>query len=133
MNKNKPMVNYRFMIIFAIVVGFIGIAILLLPDFELGSFLLAASALGGLIGGSNSYEEFDRQRLKQSYRMAFEWLLLVLLIAYVLIELSIWFGVFNGIANFLNQHWPGFIICVMCILMGLAGFQRPKQEIVGPT
>ena len=81
MNTKRPRVTYRFMIIFAIVVGVVSIAVLYLPDSDLLSIMLACAALGGLIGGKTSYEERDRQRLQQSYEPAFEWLLLVWLAA----------------------------------------------------
>lgn len=92
MNMKKPTMTYRFMIIFTIVVGAVTIALLFLPDFDLLSIVLACATLGGLIGGKSSYEEQGRQRLQQSYRLAFEWLLLVILAAFAFIAGSEWFG-----------------------------------------
>jgi hypothetical protein len=92
------------MITFTIVVGVIGIALLFLPDSDLLSIILACAALGGLIGGKTNYEERDRQRLHQSYRKAFEWLLLVLLAAFVFISCSKWFGIGEEATLFLNGH-----------------------------
>jgi hypothetical protein len=124
MKTKKPFVNYRFMIIFAIVVGVIGIALLFLQDFEIMSLMLTLAALGGLIGGSQGYTEPDRQRLKRSFKPAFEWLLLVIMLAYAFLECSRWLGILVKAAVFLNGHWPGLIICIMCILIGMAGFQK---------
>ena len=128
MNTRNPIVTYRFMIIFAIVVGIIGIAILFLPDSDLLSFMLTLAFLGGLIGGENSYDEQDRQRLQQSYKPAFEWLLLVLLAAFAFIACSKWFGIGGGVIIFLNSHWPSLIVSVMCILLGIAGYQKLVGE-----
>ncbi|MBE3143069.1 MAG: hypothetical protein IMZ61_03995 [Planctomycetes bacterium] len=128
MNTKKPIVNYRFMIIFAIIVGVIGIALQFLPDFELLAFILTLAFLGGLVGGSNGYEEQDPQQLSRSYKTAFEWLLLIVLAAYALIELSRGLGIAEGVVVFLNGHWPGLIVSVMCIVMGIAGLQRRISE-----
>jgi hypothetical protein len=128
MKKKKSVVNYHFMIIFTIIVGVIGVALQFLRDFELLSFMLPLAALGSLIGGSNGYEERDRQQIRRSYKTAFEWLLLVILAAYAFIACSRWFGALEKTAIFLNGHWPGLIISVMCILMGIAGFQKGVDE-----
>lgn len=125
MNTMKRMlVNYRFWTIYTLIVGVIGIALLLLPDFELGTFMLTTSALGGLIGGSNGYEERDQQLLEKSYKLVFEWQMLITLAAFGFLALSKLLVVFGGAVVFLNNHWPGLIISMMCILMGIAGFQK---------
>ena len=127
-SRGKPTVNYRFMLVLAIVVGIISIVLLFLPDFDLLAFMLTVAVLGGLIGGTNGYEEQDRQHFMHGYKFAFEWLLLVLLTACALIACSKWFGVFAGTVDFLNEHWPALIISVMCILLGVSGFQRKIGE-----
>jgi hypothetical protein len=124
--KNKNVVSYRLMSILALIVGMIGIALQFIPDSGILSFMLTAAVLGGLIGGKNSYEEQDRQQLGQSYRKAFEWLLLVVLAAYALIELSKLFAGMEGAAAFLNGHWPSLMVSVMCALMGIAGLQKVR-------
>jgi hypothetical protein len=128
MNTRKPRVTYRFMIIFTVVVGITGIPLLLLPDFDLLSIMISCAALGGLIGGATGYEERERHRLSQSYKSAFEWLLLVLLAAFAFIASSEWFGFGEGMALFINGHWPSLIISMMCILLGTAGFQKQIEE-----
>jgi hypothetical protein len=125
MNTKKHLVvNYRFMIVFTLIVGVVGILLLLIPDFELLSFMLTVGALGGLVGGSTGYEERDQQLLEKSYKKVFEWLFLFTLAASAFLALSRWFVIPGGAVTFLNDHWPGLIISVMCILMGIAGFQR---------
>jgi hypothetical protein len=123
----KPLVSYRLMNILVIIAGFIGISLLFLPDGELLTLFLTLAVLGSLLGGGNTYTETDRQLLKQSYKLAFEWLLLVILVAYTVIESSIWFGALKSTATFLNDYWPVLVFSFMCILMGIAGFQRQKQ------
>jgi hypothetical protein len=121
--------GYRSMLILALIVGMISIALQIVPGFELLAFMLTAAVLGGLIGGSNNYQEQDRQQLERSYKTTFEWLSLVVLAAYAFIETSRWLVMFQGAAAFLNGHWPVLIFSVLCILMGLAGFQKAKGAV----
>lgn len=124
--KDKKPVSYRLMITLALIVGVVGIALQFFPDFELLSFTLTVAVLGSLIGGSNIYEERDRQRFGHSFGKAFEWLFLVVLVAYALIVLSKWVVSIEGVAIFLNGHWSGLILSTMCIVMGIAGFQEVR-------
>jgi hypothetical protein len=126
--KNKYKATYRVMITLAIIVGGAGIILQFIPDFEFFSFFLALSVMGGLIGGSNDYDERDRQQLERSYKKSFEWLLLIILAAYAFIEFSRWLIPFRGTAVFLNSHWPGLVISVMCALMGIAGLQITRSK-----
>jgi hypothetical protein len=123
--------NYRLMIILALIVGVLGIAAQFMPGWEGPSFLLSIVVLGGLIGGNNDYEELDRQRLGRSFKTAYEWMLLIIMSAYAFILLS---GSLHmeGPVIFLNSHWPGLIISMMCILLGIAGFDK-RQKIEGPA
>jgi hypothetical protein len=118
------LVNYRFWIIYALIVGVIGIALQFIPDFELLSLMLTISALGALVGGSNGYEERDRQQLEKSYKMVFEGLLFIALAASAFQAFSKLFTILEGPVAFLNNHWPGLIISILCILLGIAGFQK---------
>lgn len=129
MSSDKPRVSYHFMMVFTIVVGVLGIAILFLPDFDLLSIVLSCAVLGGLIGGSSSYEAHNRQRLQQSYKPAFEWLLLVLLVAFGFNAGSEWFSLGEVLVIFINSHWPSLIVSTMCILLGLAGLRMELTEV----
>jgi hypothetical protein len=121
--NNKPKVSYRSMSILAIIVGGIGIILQFMPGWEFFTFFLSVPVLGGLIGGNSGYEEQDRQQLRQSYKTAYEGLLLAVMSAYAFIELSKWLAPTNGTFNFLNGHWCGLMFAVMCALMGIAGLQ----------
>lgn len=123
--QDKRRVNYQFMLVLALGVGILGIAFQFVPGLELLAFMLTVAVLGGLIGGSNGYEERDRQQLARSYKPAYEWLFLIILSAYAFSELSSWLH-FDGAVIFLNGHWPGLIIAMMCALMGAAGFQKSR-------
>jgi hypothetical protein len=121
--KNKSKVSYRSMCILAIIVGGFSIIFQFVPDWEFFSFFLSVPVLGGLIGGSSGYEEQDRQQLRQSYKTAYEGLLLVIMAAYAFMELSKWLAPANVAFNFLNDHWCGLMFAVMCALMGFAGIR----------
>jgi hypothetical protein len=125
---NGRRVNYQTMIVVALIAGGLGIVFQFLSDGEILSFMVSVSALGGLIGGSKGYEERDRQQLRQSYKTAFEWLLLAIMTVYAFLMLSSWLTILEGAVIFLNSHWPGLIIPLMCLLMGIAGFSRTRIE-----
>ena len=126
--KNGRRVNYRTMIVLALIAGGFGIAVQFMPDGEILSFMVSLAALGGLLGGSDAYNEQERQQLRQSYKTAYEWLLLVIMTAYAFILFSRWLSILEGVAIFLNSHWPSLVISMMCFLMGVAGFQRIRNE-----
>ena len=126
--KNKSKVSYRSMCILAIIIGGVSIILQFTPGWEFFSFFLSVPVLGGLIGGSSSYEEQDRQQLRQSYKTAYEGLLLVIMVAYAFIVSSKWLAPTNGASKFLNGHWCGLMFAVMCALMGIAGIQRKSSE-----
>lgn len=114
------------MIVLALITGLFGIALQFMPGWEIISFMLSVAVLGGLIGGSNGYEERDRQQLGRSYKTAYEWLLLTIMAAFAFLELSKWLTI-EGMVIFFNGHWPGLILATMCFLMGLAGFQKTRS------
>jgi hypothetical protein len=122
--NNERRVSYHTMIILAVITGVFSIALLLMPDGELLSFMLSMAGLGGLIGGNHDYNERERQQLSQSYRTAFEWLLIAMMFAFAMIVTSRWLNVITGVASFLNSHWPVLIISLMCLFMGMAGLPR---------
>ena len=120
--------NYRTMLVLALVAGGFGIVLQFVPDGEILAFMVSLAALGGLIGESNDYGEQDRRHLTQSYKTAYEVLLLLIMFAYAAILGSRWLNITEAAATFLNGHWPGLLISLMCFLMGLAGFQRVRTE-----
>jgi hypothetical protein len=118
--------DYHFMAVLAVVVGTLAIALQLVPGFELILFVLSVAALGGLMSGSTSYDDQSRLRLANSYKAAFESLLLIILAAYAVIEISRALGI-EGVTAPLNAHWPGFLLAIMCLVMGLAGLRAREK------
>ena len=126
---NRAFGSYRSMSTLALAVGIVTVALQFLPDLELLSFMLAAVALGSLVGGEGAYDEADRLRLARSYKFALEWLFMAAMAAYALIEFSKWLGIMQGAAAFLNDRWPALILSMICLLMGLAGSRKQTSAV----
>ena len=127
--KANLRLDYHFMAVLAVVVGAVTVALQLIPGFELISFVLSVAALGGLMSATPSMDDQACQPLNSSYKTALEWLLLIVMAAYALIELSRWLPIV-GVTTSLNAHWPGLLIATMCLVMGLAALKRelPTQR-----
>ncbi len=121
-------VRYHTMIVLAVIAGAFSIAIHFLPDGEILAFMVSLAALGGLIAGSDAYTERDCRHLSQSYKRSYEWLLFAVMVAYAIILNSRWLNMIEGVAIFLNSHWPSLIISMMCLFLGMAGFQKMRNE-----
>jgi hypothetical protein len=126
--NGKLRVNYHTMTFLAVIAGAFGAVLQLIPDGEILSFMVSLAALGGLIGGGKEYSEQDRRQLGQSYKTAFEWLLLTIMAVYAFILIARWLNAAQSVAIFINSHWPGLTISAMCLLMGIAGLQKLQKE-----
>jgi hypothetical protein len=120
--KNGPKVTYRIMAILAVVVGVAIFVVQFLPGpaTEM-AVLLCPVMLGGLIGGAGDYRAHERAALDRSYRKTFEWLFLIVFCTYALLMLSRWLIPLEAAAAFLGSTWPGLMLSVMCMLMGITG------------
>lgn len=125
--KSTNKVGYHFMASMAIVSGAAGVLLQFIPGWEILALMFTASALGGLVGGSPNYTQDERQHLTQSYKTSFEALLLIILAAYALIEISKALSL-NVVPEFFGGHWPGLMIACMCALMGIAGLRKTKGD-----
>jgi hypothetical protein len=124
--KPNLRLDFHFMAVLAVVVGAVAIALQWVPGFELLSFVLSVAVLGGLMSGRPTDDDKARRRLAGSYKAAFEWLFLIVLAAYALIELSRWLPI-AGVTSSLNAHWPGVLLAIMCLVMGIAALRRERQ------
>ena len=125
--KTGIVVNFQFMAVLAIIVGLAGIVLQFLPGFGLLTFVLTVAVLGGLISGNDQNEKRAIQQPEQSYKLALEWLLLTFMAAYAVIEVSKWFNIFEPAAAFLNDHWTGLTLALMCCVMGIAVLQNASK------
>jgi len=129
--KTGFVVGFKFMAILAIIVGLAGIVLQFLPGLGLISFVLTVAVLGSLIGGNDQRGKGDDQLPGRSYKWAIEWLLLAFMAAYALIEVSKWFDVFESAVAFLNDHWTGLTLALMCCVMGIAVLQNASKAASG--
>ena len=123
MNTKKNSLSYRTMAVLAVVVGVVSMILQFFPDLGIMAFMLSTVVPGGLIGMEPRSEERDRQQLGQNYKKIIEWLFLFFVCAYALVVVSQWLGIMAGTVTFLNNHWPGLILAVMCTFIGIAGLQ----------
>ncbi|GAP15909.1 hypothetical protein LARV_03704 [Longilinea arvoryzae] len=123
--------NYFYMIVLAIIVGVLGLVLQFIPGFEILAFVLVAAALGGLLGGSRRFAGKELNYARRYFKIAFDWMLLTILAAYALIVLSQWLPALQGAIDFLNAHWAGLILSMMCIVLGVCALLKenaPKTE-----
>ena len=125
--KRKPslQLDYHSMAVLAVVVGVLTIALQLVPGFELISFMLTVAALGGLLSGTTAHDDQAHQRRANSHKVGLEALLLIIMAAYALMEISSWLG-FQGVSAALSARWPGLLLAIMCLVMGLAGLRAGR-------
>ena len=78
---------------------------------------------------SRKFDEREQQLLSQAYSITFQWLAVILLVAYVFLQISARTSFASGFALFVNTHWMGIIVSVICAILGGAGivlFKEPR-------
>lgn len=125
--KTGRTATYQVLCVLAVAVGLVSVGVQFVPGWELLAFMLSLAAIGGLVGGRNQYEALERERLDGSYKPAYEWLLLILMVAYAFNALAGWLPV-EGVTQAVSGHWPGLMIALVCMLLGLAGFRSLSDK-----
>ncbi len=128
---NRWTENYHYMIVLAIIVGILSLVLQFFPGYEILAFVLVVVAMGGLLSGSHQFAGKDRNYTRRYFKIAFDWLIVTLLVAYASIVLSQWLTAMQGMIDFLNAHWAGLILSMMCIVLGVCGLLKenaPKTE-----
>ena len=125
--KRKPslLLDDHSMAVLAVVVGVLTIALQVVPGFELISFMLSVAALGGLLSGTSAHDGQAHHRRANGHKVGLEALLLIIMAAYALMEISSWLG-FQGVGAALSARWPGLLLAIMCLVMGLAGLRAER-------
>jgi hypothetical protein len=108
--------------------GISGFVYQFMADGTLLTFMVSTAALGGLVGASKSFDERDRQLLWQSYAKAFEYLFLVLFLAYSLTTLAGFLHLGGEAIGFVNGHWISMLVSAMCIILGSVGLRNFQDE-----
>jgi len=127
--RNRFIQNYFFMVILAIIVGVIGITLQFFPGYDSLAFVMVVIALAGLLGGSHHFSGQKLQYTRRYFKIAFDWLIAVILTGYTIVILSEWVAIFEETTRFLNEHWAGLIASLACIVLGvLALFKENAPE-----
>lgn len=132
MDTKKPFVyNYQMMIVFALMCGVFSIVVQFFDGFEAIGLVLATSGMASLIGGAKGKADSEPHLLEKSYKTSFEWLLLIFMFAFAFLMTSNSFHVFIGANEFINAHWPGLVLSVMCIVLAISGLRKtnPTQSL----
>jgi len=76
---------------------------------------------------SRKFDEREQQLLSQAYSITFQWLAVVLLIVYGFLQLSDRLTFAGGIAAFINSHWIGMTVSIICCLLGGVGVRLFRE------
>ena len=118
----------RAMIVIVLFAGLFGMTVQFFGDLKDIAILVGIAVFGGLVASSNNFDEREQQLLSQTYSMAFQWLFFALLVAYAFLEVCEWLNAANSITVFLNTHWLGLTVSLICLLLGMAGLRLFKEE-----
>lgn len=118
----------RAMIVIVLSAGLFGIAVQFFGDLKDIAIFLGIAVFGSLVASSNNFDEREQQLLSQAYSMAFQWLFFALLAAYAFLEVAKWLNAANSMTVFLNTHWLGLTVSLICLLLGVAGLRLFKEE-----
>ena len=80
-----------------------------------------------LVISSRKFDEREQQLLSQAYSITFQWLAAILLVIYVFLQISARANFASGIALFLNTHWIGITVSVICAILGGSGIMLFKE------
>lgn len=110
---------------FAVAVGILAVPLQLLSGGELAA-LLSVVVLGGTVAGINGLE---MRTLARIYQGAFEALFLCVLVGYAIVVAARWLPVAQSLVSQINDQWPGLLMAIMCIFVGIAALRAiPSRE-----
>jgi hypothetical protein len=125
--QKKYFYTYQMMIVFSLVCGVMSIVVQLLEGFEAIGFVLAVSGIAGLTGVWKGKTASEPHLAEKCYKTAFEWLLLVIMVAMAFLMTSNGFRIFPKANDFLSTHWPGLVLSMMCIVLAISGLRKTKE------
>ena len=80
-----------------------------------------------LVISSRRFDEREQQLLSQAYSITFQWLGVILLVVYIFLQVSERTNIAGGMALFLNTHWIGITVSIICTILGGAGIMLFKE------
>lgn len=118
----------RVMIVTVLFAGLFGITVQFFGDLKDIAIFIGIAVFGALVASSNNFDEREQQLLSQTHSMAFQWLFFALLVAYAFLEVSERLNAANGMTVFLNTHWLGLTVSLICLFLGVAGLRLFREE-----
>ena len=116
------------MMIIALWAGLLGIALQFNNLVQDNAIWIGLVVFGGLAVSGRRFDERERQLLSQAYSLTLQWLAIALLGAYAFLQASEWLNIAGNIASFLNSHWIGITVSVICVFLGSAGLRLFREE-----
>ena len=118
----------RSLMILVLWAGVVGLAFQLNESVKDLSIFTGLVTFFSLIISSRKFDEREQQLLSRTYSITFQWLAVLLLVAYVFLQASAWGGFASGVVLFLNTHWIGLFVSTICLLLGIAGIRLFREE-----
>jgi hypothetical protein len=116
------------MMIIVLWAGLLGIALQFNNSIKDNAIWVGLAVFGGLVVGGRKFDERERQLLSHAYSLTLQWLAIALLAAYAFLQVSEWLDIAGNIASFLNSHWIGMTVSVICVFLGGAGLRLFREE-----
>ena len=107
--------------------GIVGLAFQLNESIKDLAIFTGLVTFFSLVISSRKFDEREQQLLSQAYSITFQWLAVILLVAYIFLQVSDRTNIAGGIALFLNTHWIGITVSIICMLLGGAGIMLFKE------
>lgn len=129
--RNQQSRNQRPRLLMGLLVfaGLFGLVVqALMPDGEMLAFMTGLAGVGGLVAAGQKCDEREQQLISQAFSSAFQWLLIVLLFISAFYATLTALNLSSELALFLNEHWTGFMVSVMCLLLGIAGYATFRKS-----
>jgi hypothetical protein len=117
----------RSIMIMVLWAGIVGIAFQLNESVKDLAIFTGMVTFFSLVISSRKFDERELQLLSQAYSITFQWLAVILLVIYIFLQISARANFAGGIALFLNAHWIGITVSVICAILGGAGILLFKE------
>ncbi len=117
----------RSLMILVLWAGVVGIAFQLNESVKDLAIFTGMVTFFSLTISSRKFDEREQQLLSQAYSITFQWLAVILLACYAFLQISAQANFGAGIALFLNTHWIGIVVSVICTILGGAGIVLFKE------
>ena len=107
--------------------GIVGLAFQLNESIKDLAIFTGLVTFFSLVISSRRFDEREQQLLSQAYSITFQWLGVILLVVYIFLQVSERTNIAGGMALFLNTHWIGITVSIICTILGGAGIMLFKE------